>query len=268
MITGYHRPNNLAEALTLISRDTPTTYWMGGGTKINRASSENFEVIDLQALALQPELGLRQLGIKGNSIVIGGAVTLQNLENSLVFPPSIRASLGKALSSELNYNLRQSATVGGTMAKATSRSSFSAVLLAMDAMLDLIKLDGEPAEASLGEYFALRVTSFPRALICRVRFQTSLIAVHEAVARTPMDFPIVSASVARWHSGRTRVVLGGYGETPVLVLDGPDSSGAETAAREKYLAAGDEWASADYRSEVAGVLVKRNIKILEEILDE
>ena len=36
--------------------------------------------------------------------------------------------------------------------------------------------------------------------------------------------------------------------------------GVELAARSAYLSAGDEWASAEYRSEMAGVLVKRCLR--------
>ena len=77
------------------------------------------------------------------------------------------------------------------------------------------------------------------------------------VARSPADQPIVCVAVARWPSGRTRVVLGGYGTAPVMVMDGPEPGGAVAAARDAYSHASDGWASAEYRQEMAAVLTQR-----------
>jgi CO/xanthine dehydrogenase FAD-binding subunit len=87
---------------------------------------------------------------------------------------------------------------------------------------------------------------------------------YESVARTPADLPIVCAAAAGWPSGRTRLALGGFGMAPLLALDGPEPEGAEIAARSAYSDAGDEWASAEYRREIAPVLARRCIEQLIE----
>ena len=87
---------------------------------------------------------------------------------------------------------------------------------------------------------------------------------YEYIARTPADLPIICAAVARWPSGRTRVILGGTGEAPVLAMDGPESGGEEISVADAYSHAGDEWASAEYRQEMAQVLVKRCLSKMEE----
>jgi CO/xanthine dehydrogenase FAD-binding subunit len=85
---------------------------------------------------------------------------------------------------------------------------------------------------------------------------------YESVARTPADLPIVCAAAAAWPSGRTRLALGGYGPAPRLAMDGPDAEGAEVAARNAYNEAMDEWASAEYRQEMAQVLARRCVQRL------
>jgi hypothetical protein len=75
----------------------------------------------------------------------------------------------------------------------------------------------------------------------------------------------VCAAVVMWPSGRTRVALGGFGSSPALAFDGSETEGVEIAARDAYSQAGDEWASAEYRQDVAGVLVKRCTSQLIEI---
>jgi CO/xanthine dehydrogenase FAD-binding subunit len=84
----------------------------------------------------------------------------------------------------------------------------------------------------------------------------------ETVARTPSDKPIVCAAVAQWPSGRTRLALGGWGKAPALALDGNGPDDLEAAARNAFSEAGDEWASKEYRNEIASVLAKRCLATL------
>jgi len=79
-----------------------------------------------------------------------------------------------------------------------------------------------------------------------------------------MDQPIVCTALARWPSGRTRLALGGTGATPILAMDGPESEGVQTAAQSAYAQAGDEWASAEYRRDIAGVLAQRCLASLDQ----
>jgi CO/xanthine dehydrogenase FAD-binding subunit len=146
------------------------------------------------------------------------------------------------------------ATVAGTLVAADGRSPLATVMLALDAHLTV--LPGEEA-ISLGDLLPLRHERLHHRLITMIRIPTEVRLAYEYVARTPADLPIICAAVASWPSGRTRLVLGGYEVAPVLVMDGPESGGVEVAARAAYSQAGDAWASAAYRSDVAGVLARR-----------
>jgi CO/xanthine dehydrogenase FAD-binding subunit len=46
-------------------------------------------------------------------------------------------------------------------------------------------------------------------------------------------------------------------------MDGPEAGGIENAARNAYSQAGDQWASADYREEIAGILARRCLEKLK-----
>jgi CO/xanthine dehydrogenase FAD-binding subunit len=82
------------------------------------------------------------------------------------------------------------------------------------------------------------------------------------VSRTPADKPIVCAALAQWNSGRTRLVLGGYGKNPTLAMDGTEAEGIEAAARNAFHEATDEYASAEYRMDVSATLAKRCLESL------
>jgi CO/xanthine dehydrogenase FAD-binding subunit len=253
MIVEYHRPPTLDLALQLLSRQSPVTVPMGGGTKLNQPSPKPIAVVDLQDLASQPDLGLGQVEQSSSVVKVGAAVTLQSL---MGFGSSL-PTLSEVLRLEASYNLRQVATVAGSLISANGRSPFAAAMLALDAQLDAINLEQGSFALALGEYLALRSKLPPHSLVRAIEFPTKARLAFQYVARTPADFPIVAVAAAQWPSGRTRLVLAGYGAAPLLAADGPEAAGIEAAARAGYQYAEDEWASAEYRSATVEILAVR-----------
>jgi CO/xanthine dehydrogenase FAD-binding subunit len=251
MIIEYQRPNSLDAALELLARPTPRTLPLGGGTVLNRPSPEPVAVVDLQAL------GLNGLHATGSTLSIGATVTL----GALADWPGLQTALLRAIQLELNHNLRQVATVAGALVSADGRSGFAAALLALEAELEMRAhaAAGEPVreKVSLGDLLPLRWERLPGRLITQVKIPLNVRLAYEYVARTPADLPILCVAVAQWPSGRTRLVVGGFGTAPSLALDGPQPGGAEIAAQEACRGAEDEWASAVYRCAVAGTLARR-----------
>jgi CO/xanthine dehydrogenase FAD-binding subunit len=246
MITEYHRPKTIAEALALLARKDPPTLVLAGGTWVNRPSMDHFALVDLQAL------GLNQMAVEGNQVTIGAMVTLENFCNL----PDIAPALKQAIQLETNYNLRQMATVAGKLVTATGRSSLAVILLALDT-----QMVWEPGnvEVNLGNWLPIRSPERPGLLVTMLKFSRLPQLCFEYVARTPGDTPVVCAAAAHWPSGRTRLVLGGYGLAPIVVMDGTEAAGADYAARDAYSQAGDQWATAEYRQEIAVVLTHRCI---------
>jgi CO/xanthine dehydrogenase FAD-binding subunit len=94
-------------------------------------------------------------------------------------------------------------------------------------------------------------------LITSISVPLNVKLAFDYVSRTPADKPIVCAALAQWSSGRTRLVLGGYGKSPRLAMDGTEAEGVEAAARNAFHEATDEYGSAEYRMDVAATLAKR-----------
>ena len=249
MILEYHRPSKIEDVMSLLARTDPPTIPLGGGTALERFSTRPVAVVDLQSL------GLNTVQRLGNMLEIGATLTLQNLADTLKHDKLENlAGLHQAIAREATYNLRQVGTVAGALVTAGGRSSFATAMLALDANLWL-----EPGEEQvcLGDLLPLRPGRLSQRLITRITIPLNARLAYETVARSPADLPIVCAAVAVWPSGRTRVALGGFGSSPALAFDGTEAEGVEIAARAAYSQAGDEWASAEYRQEMAGVLVKR-----------
>jgi putative selenate reductase FAD-binding subunit len=255
MIIEYHRPNSLEEAVKLIGRTKTYTYPMGGGTVLNRPSPERFAVADLQAL------GLDRLRKSGSSLEIGATVTLQELRDSAHLPELIR----KILDLEANYNLRQAATVAGALISCDGRSPFATALLALDAKLRLLPGEEEVGLGNLLPQRSMTKHAFPvpRKLITRVTIPLQPRFCWEEVSRTPVDRPLVGTALVCWPSGRTRLALAGWGPSPILAMDGNESGGVVAAAQNAFAEAEDEWASAEYRAEMAGVLAQRCLDTLK-----
>ncbi|MBI1855522.1 MAG: FAD binding domain-containing protein [Chloroflexi bacterium] len=269
MITDYHRPQTLDEALTLLAQ--PNTVPLGGGTLLSWPQADSVEVVDLQAL------GINQIKKNGNSpstssgqrLEIGATVTLQQLMENENCPEALK----RAIKLEAPLNIRNAATVAGAIAACDGRSTFVTALLALDAKLEQAILpfgydvDNSKIEyrmSNIGDFIPLR----PRGLITSITIPVQTEFAFEYVSRTPADKPIVCVALARWNSGRTRLALGGYGKSPMLAMDGPHSfpspsgrgtegEGIEAAARNAFHEAKDEWASAEYRMDIAATLAKR-----------
>jgi putative selenate reductase FAD-binding subunit len=252
MITQYFRPETLQQALELLAR--PNTIPLAGGTLINtpdfasndplQSQSSEITVVDLQGL------GLNHIRKHGNSLEIDACVTLQQLLENQHIPDG----LNRAIKQEASLNIRNAATVAGTLVACTGRSPFVTALLALDAKLTL---QPDDQEITLGNLLPLRNSLLLKKLIIRVTIPLNLKFSFEYVARTPADRPIVCATVAQWASGRTRLALGGYGPAPLLAMDGTNGDDIQASARNAFNEAADEWASAEYRTEIAATLANR-----------
>ena len=241
MITAYHRPHTLEEALTLLSQ--PNTLPLGGGTLLSHDRTDSLQVIDLQLL------GLDTITKNGNQLEIGATATLQQLLESEHAPDALKS----ALKLEAPLNIRNSATVAGTLVSCDGRSTFATTMVALDAKLEIRNSENDSRVSHIGDFLPLR----PRGLITTLTTPLNVKLAFEYVSRTPADKPIVCVALAQWNSGRTRLTVGGYGKSPMLAMDGTELEGLETSARNAFHESTDEWASAEYRMDVAATLAKR-----------
>ena len=244
MISTYHRPKTLDEALDYLTQ--PNTLPLGGGTLLSKATADPVAVVDLQAL------GLDSLRVNGNDLVIGSTCTLQSLLESSDCPQALKS----AIKLEAPLNIRNTATIAGTLVAGDGRSTFTAMLLAMDAKIEIQTTKSDTTSLSVGEF----ILTHPSGLITAITIPLNVKSAFEYVSKTPADKPLIGAALSQWNSGRTRLTLCGYGKTPLLAMDGTEAEGVQEAAANAYHEAQDEWTSADYRMDVASTLAKRALE--------
>ena len=252
MIKEYFRPGSVAEAVKLLKNEGSILKPLGGGTYLSRHQGDIPGVVDLQ------DTGLDQVETRGQRIAAGAMVRL----GQLVEHPDVHEAIKAAILLDSSLNIRNMATIGGWLMSSDARSALSTVLLALDATLTW-EPDGN--RVRMGNWLPMRDDEKPGVLMTEVEWWLRPHVVFEYVARSPKDRPTLIVAAAQWNSGRTRVVLGGYGATPLVAMDGPEDRGVDVAARDAYFEAEDQWATAAYRREVAAKLALRCLARLDEI---
>lgn len=251
---AYYRPDNLPEALRLLSQ--PNTLPLAGGAHL-LAGDVDGAVVDLQAT------GLNQIQATADALRLGAMVTLANLADWLqghADPAGPTALLQQAIRQAGPNTYRHAATVGGVIASRLPDSELLAALLALAATLEL--QTPEPLALSLVAY--LQAEERPSGLITHVvipwgngRFAA------ERVARTPADYPIVSVTAWQPEGGPTRLAATGIGPRPLRLsqaeaaLVAGDVDTAVQAAQAACQHPGDFRGDAAYRLEMMAVLTRR-----------
>lgn len=252
MIKEYYRPKSIEEAVKLLTDSEKSLSPLGGGTRISRHQAEYDGVVDLQ------DAGMDRISTEGQVVRVGAMVRLDKLLDHDEIHPEIQ----RGIKIDASQNIRNMASIGGWLVSSDSRSITTTLLLALDTTLSW-----EPGKKQIriGDWLPLREIESPGVLITQTEWRTHPSLTFEYVARSPKDKPIVIVAAAQWGSGRTRIVLGGYGKMPVVAMDGTESQGADAACRDAFSEADDKWATAEYRKNVAAKLALRCLRRIDAI---
>lgn len=281
----YHRPQGLMEAVELLKRAGIRTVALGGGTWLNGEAPRDVEaVVDIAGL------GLNRIAAENNMLRIGAAATHQQMvENELVgkSAPNALHVIGETAEAMSGLNIRNRATLAGAIVTADASSPLVTALLACDADVVVAGAkDKSKEQQSPGDFFRViplagflayrRQVLNEGTLITEVRLPIPTPDTHgsyQRVARTPKDYPIVCAvasfAMKDGIAGNMRVAVGGIASSPVrltrLELGVEKKKLNEwleselNAAMETVHPQGDWLGSAEYRKEMACVLVKRAV---------
>lgn len=254
----YHRPQTVKETLALMDKGT----LLGGGTALTPQRFDVEAIIDLQ------DLNLDELKIEKSKVHVGATVRLQALIKA---QDSLPQALVQACRQEAALNIRNAATVAGMVMTADGRSPLLTALLALDASVNT-----EPGNKTqtLQDFLEDRKGKGKSRLIVALELKPPDQMLYTQVSRSPADRPLVCLAVASSQTSKGKrtvaAVLGGYGERPVrltkmedALAEGMNPTEAAAIAEEAYSNAGDAFASAAYRAEIAAVLTRR---LLTEVM--
>ena len=219
-------------------------------------------VVDLADLGLNT---VRLEGSPGNGWLHLGATTLlADLVDGEACQAIAGGLLAEAARREGPVNLRNTATVAGSVLAGKSASELLLALLALDAQAIVIDGGGSERTVPLAESSADPPAMLGRGLITELRLPWPNDSVRgglSRVARTPADHPIVAAA-AVVDGNSTRVAIGGVTPLPVLVHfnAGDDLAQTVASALSGLDLVSDFRGSAEYRQAMAPILAHRAVE--------
>ncbi len=270
-LTEYHKPATLDEALKLLRRTRVKTVPLAGGTSlIPEAARDVQAVVDLANLGLSyikiaevsaehPEAAQSGRNLPG--LEIGATTKLQALADHDSVRAYAAGVLVKAILDSAARHTREAASLAGSIVSAPGNSPLVTMLLALDARLTVRRGRSAKEEEVRLAYWSDR----PRSLILSVQLPVLPATAHvafEKVARTPADQPIVCvaarANVQDGQLSDIHLALGGVDHKPIVITQ-PEGSIEQLTqlALAPLNPSSDYFATAEYRREMIGVLVKR-----------
>lgn len=273
LVEGYWQPSTLVE-LAHIYLENPDANLLAGGTDLALEVTQRLRdlpfIIDVMRV---PELQVFEADV--DSVLIGSAVSLTRLLEffSDALPP-VAALL-------LRYGsdpVRNAGTLGGNLGSASPIGDFPPVLLALGAEL-VLQRGSEVREVSIDDFFVdyRRTVMTTGEFIRTVRIQrpsrSALFDVYKVSKRKDDDISTVCLSmyIETDESGcvsRARLAFGGMAAVPKRAaaaeasllgarFDAAAVDLAVAALAEDFAPLDDARASADYRSRIAGNLLRR-----------
>jgi len=278
---AYHRPTTLEEACRLLAAD-PRATALAGGTDLMVHLRQPWRGKRPSAVvSLRRIPALAAIDVTDHALRIGAGVTL----TALIEHPVVRREY-PVLPFTARYMgspaIRNLATVGGNLCNASPAADLSPVLLALDAEVGVASPHGDrrlplgdlfrgPGQTILGPGELLAWVAIPRV------HAGWYLRYERLDVRRAMDIAIASVALAFRLDGRqvaaARLALGAVAPTArrvpeverLLVDEGLGRASIGRAAELAQAAAapiGDVRATAQYRREMVGVLVRRGLEAI------
>ncbi len=241
----YARPITWDELEALQQEFSGQIMYLAGGDYHPRAKDNVSVLIDLQ------DLDLDRVELAEDAILLGGLTNLQQLGDSLG-----SGELLEAISIEAGKNLRNSLSLTNYVKASNGRSS---VQICLNAMETGYRLSGEE---DFQVHSAELKNKLAQDFIEEVRILNPISLAFASVGRSPKDQPVVAVAVSKRSDDRIHVACGGS-ETMWAEFDlYNEEDGGQATIRHVFKDIHDKWAGAEYRQDVASVLLSRCLQKL------
>ncbi|KMT22162.1 FAD binding domain-containing protein [Clostridium cylindrosporum] len=252
-IQNYVIPQTIEEAYKLVQTGGRI---ISGGAFVCTSNAKVDTVVDLR------DLGLNFINEYEDRIEIGPATTLREVETSKILNGNFNGYFENAIGRILGIQLRNLATIGGSIC---GRYGFSDVICSLSALNVTLEFHNY-GEISLDDFIAR--PSVKRDILKKIIIEKNNIkASYEALRHSNGDFPMITCSVSNLN-GKYKVIVGCR---PLIAAQAEDcmailNSGKELTEKVideamlalDNLAYGNNYtATKEYRQQVAKVIVKR-----------
>ncbi len=235
MITGYHRPATIDDAVALLA--ATDSYMIVDGAMLRTIpTAESTTAVDLQ------QIGIADITTSGTTAQIGSMTTLADIASSRAVP----AMIAELAQREEPSTMRTATTIGGVILANDHESELLAGLVAFGATVDVVGQNGtsnHTLEAILAD-----PTHVDRSVITAVTLDIRGSASAHRTGRTPMDRPIVMVVGVKDAAGHIRLGMTGVSDRVVALSPGQTN---------RLAPPGDFRGTSEYRLALVQILTKR-----------
>jgi carbon-monoxide dehydrogenase medium subunit len=252
----YVRPDTLEDALTALAE--PDAKAIAGGQSL--VSVLKLRLVRPSVLVDVGRLDLRGLRLSGDELRIGALTTWAELAAAPELErPGLRG-IAECASGIGDLQVKNRGTIGGSLAHADPASDMPAMLLALDAKLELRSASGGRVVPASGFFLGPFLTGLePQELLTEIVLPLpppGSGSAYESFEHPASGFALAGAGVVLRADGSRRIAVTGIGAQPFL-LDPADDPSAALAAADVF---GDEYAPAEYRRRLAEVVLERALE--------
>jgi carbon-monoxide dehydrogenase medium subunit len=257
-----HRPSSVDEAVQLRTELGDTAALYAGGTELLLAMKmgvlEYEHLIDLKRIP-----SLKGIEVKDGALRIGAGATHREIETSPLVSEHLPA-LSQLARHVANVRVRAAGTLAGNLAFGEPHADPAALLVALDATVELIGGAGRRSlpleEFSVGAYETeLGEDELIEAIVVPLpQVETRATYLKFQVLERPT---VGVAAVARNGDAPT-VVVGAVDDKPVRIDASGDVDAYVDAARDAVDPVDDLSGSAEYKRHLTGVIVRRALEAL------
>jgi aerobic carbon-monoxide dehydrogenase medium subunit len=266
----YARAESVDHAIELLSSNEDAKILAGGHSLLPLMRLRLARPSMLVDIGRVQELsGIRE---EGDSVVIGALTRHHDVANSDVLQelcPIVAHTAGEIGDPQV----RHMGTIGGSVAHSDPASDMPAVLVALGAQISIRSAGGASRTVDAADFFKGLFTPDLEAneVLTGIRVPATRSAGWSYIKfhRRAQDWALVGVAAVR-HNGSAHIALTNMGETPIRAIGveealsgGADPATAAARADEGVSPPSDAFGSAEYRRELAKVLVRR---ALEEAL--
>ncbi len=281
-ILDIHRPGDLDEALSLLSRYKDQAAVIAGGTDLLPLRQGCRTFVRHPHLIDVSQTGMNYVREGRDAVCIGAATDIRTLADSGLFQSGGYRVLADAALAHSTPTLRNRATIGGNLCNASPCADLAPALLVLDAELVISDIHGKRV-LPLTDFFTgphctvlASIEILTEIRIPRIQEPLGSGFIKLRRQHTAVDMALVNAAAAiRVKDGiceRARIALGSAGPVPFrakaaeALLQGRAVTGdavraAALRAAEESCPIDDNRASAAYRKQMIPVLVRQSLEL-------
>jgi carbon-monoxide dehydrogenase medium subunit len=280
-IDGYHRPQNTAQAVDILSRRKNNARVIAGGTDLLPRRPGVKRIHNIHHLVDISDLDLDYLRMENGHICIGAATSINKIAASPLISSSAYNVFSEAANAHSTTTIRNRATIGGNLCNGSPCADLPLPLLVLDAVLVVKGPDGK-REIPMESFFQgpnYTVMNRNELLLeirippCSEKTGSSFFKLRRP--QTAIDMAVVNVATSltceRKSCKSARIALGSVGPISFRVkkaesllagveLNDKIIQEAAATATQRARPIDDIRATADYRKRMVRVLVQRSLE--------